>query len=549
MAKQHLVENFSKDWSEPLHINRLALNESSKIVEAGGKKYPITEGFEVPTWRLGVKNLNGRIYSKSLGEKVVRENKNLVTVNLADHPTTEGSVKDIWSVSKNPHIREGIMYVDMYPVDEAFEKKLNKMLELGAGLGVSSSCYGDIDESTSEVIEEGFEVERFADWVLSPSFQVYVTNDCRLNNESVETDKESIKENLTISNMPDIKEQVNMSDKLKESLEKATRLNLVKIIEDADKKETIVERLSALEEALSYTADDFLSDMKKNLEEKITKIKEESLVLAEKGKTVETLNEGILLKESEKVALNEKITSLENDKVILEGEKSALQKKLDESCKLLDEAKKYSDNAVELLESSDAEVGSKFSAKEYIQVLESAEKYSMQATTLQEKVDSLSVQLSEAKERNRAYKEKNTALELRVKELREAINDYTKEIEDDVMNEEDGIDYNQDSDEFDYGNFTDVAPEDELELDVGNDDDVEDYYDDLVTGDPRYESIKVDILKCKTVFEAQKTVLRLKPLIEKLSGKKKSTSIFEDAKQGYSYVESDVKNIRPKGWL
>ena len=53
--KQKLTENFSKDWNEPLHIRKLNLNESVKIVEANGKKYNVREGFEVPVWRLDKK--------------------------------------------------------------------------------------------------------------------------------------------------------------------------------------------------------------------------------------------------------------------------------------------------------------------------------------------------------------------------------------------------------------------------------------------------------------------------------------------------------------
>ncbi len=138
--KQKLTENFSRDWKEPLSIRKLNLNESEKIVEANGKKFNVREGYEVPVWRLDKKNLNNRVYSRSLGEKVCKEFGNLVTVNLADHPEgdDDGSVKDIVGVSKNPHIRDGILYVDAYPVDEACAAKLERMVELGAGRGVSS---------------------------------------------------------------------------------------------------------------------------------------------------------------------------------------------------------------------------------------------------------------------------------------------------------------------------------------------------------------------------------------------------------------------------
>ena len=52
-----------------------------KIVEANGKKYNVREGFEVPVWRLDKKNLNNRVYSRRLGEKVAKEYKDLVIRN------------------------------------------------------------------------------------------------------------------------------------------------------------------------------------------------------------------------------------------------------------------------------------------------------------------------------------------------------------------------------------------------------------------------------------------------------------------------------------
>ena len=71
-------------------------------------------------------------------------------------------------------------------------------------------AYGDVDGS-GNVLEEDFEVTRFFDWVLSPSYEVYVTQ---------ESFKENIQESLTINKEP-IKESKNMPEnKVNELLEK-----------------------------------------------------------------------------------------------------------------------------------------------------------------------------------------------------------------------------------------------------------------------------------------------------------------------------------------
>ena len=537
--KQKLVENFSKDWNEPLHIRKLNLNESVKIVEANGKKYNVREGFEVPVWRLDKKNLNNRIYSRKLGEKVVKEFKELVTVNLADHPEgdSDGSVKDILAVSKNPHIRDGILYVDAYPVDEAFANKLERIIELGGGLGVSSSCYGDVD-GNGNVLEEDFEVTRFFDWVLSPSYEVYVTQ---------ESFKENIQESLTINKEP-IKESKNMPEnKVNELLEKTTRLNILKIVEDADKIEKISDKLTALEEALSYVSDDFLADLHSTISEKIESLKKESLELAEKGKLTEKLNEEIQLKESEKVPLQEQITSLQE-------EKKSLEEKLQTAENLINELKEHSQKAEQLLEASDAEAGSRFTAKEYLELAERLSEAEEKIANFEEESCSNKKESEDLEKENDELKEKVSRLISKIKTLREknssleeALNDYTKEVEDGLMNEEDEDMYNQD--DFDYDNF--IEPEisnieNDLELDIQQDE-VEDYYDDLVAEEPRYESFKSVIMSCKTLIEAQRTALRLRTAIDKMPSTSKRRVQVKESKSLNEGI--DLSNVIRQGWV
>lgn len=534
--KQKLTENFSRDWKEPLTIRKLNLNESQKIVEANGKKFNVREGYEVPVWRLGKKNLNQRTYTESLGRKVESEFKNLVTVNLADHPEgdSDGSVKDILGVSKNPHIRDGILYVDAYPVDEAFAQKLERMVELGAGLGVSSSCLGDVDNN-GFVLEEDFEVCRWFDYVTAPSYEVFVTQ---------ESFKENINESVTIDIEQPIKESKNMpGDKVSMLLEKTTRLNISKLIEDAEKIEKISDKIIALEEALSYTTDEFLPDVKKSISEKIENLKKESFDLAEKGKLVEKLNEDIQLKESEKGPLTEKIA-------VLESEKKSLEEKLEKATAMLDELKEHANKAEQLLEAADAEAGSRFTAKEYLEIAEKLSEAEDKSEEVCKEKEEIEKENGEMKERISRLIKKIKALREKNEKLQEAVNDYEQEVEDGLMNEEEvPNDVYENGEEFDYDNYLEPEIsniEDELELDI-QDDQVEDYYDDLVAEEPRYESFKKVICSCKTLLEAQRTALRLRSAIEKMPSTSKKRVQVKESKSLNEGI--DVSNVIRQGWV
>lgn len=544
MAKQRLTETFSKDWKEPLSIKRLLLQESTKIVEANGKKYSVSEGFEVPVWRLGKKNLNGRTYNESLGQRMTKEFKEAITANLADHPNEDGSVNDILSVSKNPHIKEGILYVDSYIVDENFEKKLNKMIEAGYGLGVSSSVLGEVSDNGT-VIDESVELERWFDWVLSPSYEVYVTEDCRISKEEdgdkKEIKNESIKENLTINN---IKETNNfMSDKLKEMTEKNMRLNLNTILEHAENKTTITEKLAAFDEALTYTSEDFLPDVRSQILEKIEAIKKDSLMLAEQAKELPVLQEKVSTSEAEKTSIQEKYS-------ILEKEKNELNEKYELATKLLDETKEYAQKAESLLELANAEKGSRFTADEYHSLLLKYEEVSDNYEKLLVEKEELDTKLSKIV---KSYENKLNNLESEKEQLTEALADYTKDVEDGLMNEqvpEENNDYMMsDGETFDYSEYGQGVDDVDSDLDI-YDSEVEDYYESLLDENPNYKVIKEDILKCKTLMEAQRTALRLSNLVEKSSGTQiKRPSAFTDTRLKESSKEPDVKNLKRKGWL
>ncbi len=187
MARKRLVEDFVKDWArKTLPLKRLRLKEN--IIFEGDKK--ASTGYEVPIWVLNKKNLNGRTYSTRLAEKVVRDSPK--TYVLKDHPEDDGSVDRIVAIAENPHIREGILYCNAYLVDSAFEKKLERILERGLGLGVSSSAYGDVDDTGNVLLEE-FEIDRLFDFVISPSFTVYLTKEGQITeSENINIEEENI---------------------------------------------------------------------------------------------------------------------------------------------------------------------------------------------------------------------------------------------------------------------------------------------------------------------------------------------------------------------
>ena len=154
MALQKLVENFARDWNEnKLPIRKMALNESTKKILIENSEKQILEGYIVPIWKLDTENLNGRIYPSKLGERIVKESP--TTLMLADHPeNSDGSVKDIIGVTKSPFIQDKVLYAECYIVDQEFKEKLDKLISLGSGVGLSSSGLGSLDENNTVIAED-----------------------------------------------------------------------------------------------------------------------------------------------------------------------------------------------------------------------------------------------------------------------------------------------------------------------------------------------------------------------------------------------------------
>jgi len=257
-----LVENFSayKDI-----IKELPLTEASITEKDTGKKYETKKKFRVDISRF-TENLNKRIYSKGLWENVIKSQKHIWegSFALADHPTDEGSFKDVMGVWSNLHINED---TDTVRADITFVgpygAKALEILEAGGKIGFSSSGFGDLKEDGKTVDESTYQIERIADCVLNPSQQVYGTI------------KDVIEEkttNYSSTIKEDTKEHIKMSsNKLSKFEERKFRESINFYFAEALKEDKTSDiRLKELNELMTYFDEgDNYTDLKEMVEKEI----------------------------------------------------------------------------------------------------------------------------------------------------------------------------------------------------------------------------------------------------------------------------------------
>ena len=127
-------------------------------------------------WKLGEMNLNGRIYSRPLGERIVAEGKVTVAYDGHDVNWVTGEEYGIAkAVCSNPRIEGNELRVDIDFVDQEYEKLLELLVEKGVAIGVSSVGYGELDPMSNVIIPESYELVRYLDFVTMPAGEVYAT--------------------------------------------------------------------------------------------------------------------------------------------------------------------------------------------------------------------------------------------------------------------------------------------------------------------------------------------------------------------------------------
>ena len=124
-----------------------------------------------PVWQLDKLNLNGRLYSTKLAQRIVAE---AAKTGVCDghYPSEHAEYDNFKAIAKNPRIEGGQLWVDIYFVDKEYQNKIASLAENGLAIGVSSVGYGETDVD-GVVNADTYRLVRYLDFVTSPAGEVY----------------------------------------------------------------------------------------------------------------------------------------------------------------------------------------------------------------------------------------------------------------------------------------------------------------------------------------------------------------------------------------
>lgn len=483
----HEKIQFNQDSIEKLPV-------SEKLTEAvNGSDLPVYGAYEIKIWNEG-KNLNKRNYHRVI-DQVIKENK--VTLGFVNHPKEgEEDPARIYSVQKNPKRKNGWLVVEMYLVGD-YGKLAESVLRVGGPLCVSSSALGDVDPQTGDVIPgDNFILERYGDWVWGPSNGAYqflddiviASKDQLPENIQIEQDinriKEQEEEKVTIYK-DNNKGEDSMSDKL---METNLTWNIRALLKECESLPTLAEQKILLETALD--AAQHLTDktLYEEISNKIKDNKEQTEKLAEKGKTVDSLQEQIVAKEAEVTSLKEKATKLEEEKVALKQEHDTLIKMYeDKQFEASDTEKKVIEQLNETIKLMKARTS--FLKKKIDFLTEKRDYFEALSNT---KVDA--EYIVKAKQESIELQKKNKLLEKKIKFAK--ILSEKKEVPEEKVEEK-------------------VVEKIEEIAFVSKD--VQEYFNRILEKDSSVKDIEKEYAACKTLREAQ--ILRMHTKANKLSEK------------------------------
>lgn len=288
---ERFVESFS-------FSNKLIKKADSVVLKESLNKIPqriresldsdVPEGYWVPISHYGnYENGNGRIYNTELWENVIDGQRDTYVGSpmLCDHPEgdKDGNPRDICGVwldckmGKPNHDGVGIVYGLLIPSGRLGED-LKDHLKKGLKVGTSSSGFGKLLSDNKTVDPETYQIERLADFVLTPSQGTYFSW-----NESTSEVEDNIHESLenndtsiTESNINTVVKENTVKDSVKFTKleEKKFRRDMESFLKEAESIKDPQERLKELKEIRSYLEEGICPDLKDRIEEKINKEEE-----------------------------------------------------------------------------------------------------------------------------------------------------------------------------------------------------------------------------------------------------------------------------------
>ncbi len=336
MSKENLIES--------------SVKESESIIEAGGETYPVKNRYLMKVWKQNENNKNGRRYDKVL-ESIL--NACPVTLGLADHPEgdKDGNPKDIWAVQKSPQMREGWLCVEVIPVG-SYGALAEEVMSNGGFISISSSAIGQVDYE-GFVVNDGFVLERYGDWVMNPSNGVkHFETEAKINettpskkdvtiyniDNSLEG-KECTEEKKVMINDKVLEKslEANIKTLLKEGLSiedpharvKFLREDVITSFTDSDSASLIAlkERVNNGIDAAEKEAEDQISSLKNSVADS-EKLKESNESFSDVIQKQKAIIEGLKKKlEISNTLAEKKVENLEKKKEILERDSQELMHK------------------------------------------------------------------------------------------------------------------------------------------------------------------------------------------------------------------------------
>jgi len=137
---------------------------------------PSSDFWTAEVWRLDKVNLNGRVYTRSLAERVVRDGYKTMAYDGHDADFQSGhDFAPAVAYCDNPRIEGDALVVDIHFLesqkDSASVRNIRELYKAGLPIGVSSVGYGSIDQDG--VVQDDYEVVRYLDFVAQPAGLVY----------------------------------------------------------------------------------------------------------------------------------------------------------------------------------------------------------------------------------------------------------------------------------------------------------------------------------------------------------------------------------------
>jgi len=526
-----LVENFI--IRSPLREIR-KVQESMRMVEVevDGKKISAQciAAFTFPISRPGKKNLNNRIYPYALWDKLIREKQGERRFGVCDHPADDseqpdGSVLKIFCVWRNMRYSEDkkLVIMDCYVFGDNGQLFVDAIRADGLP-GFSSVGFGDFLEDGITIDPETYQLDRPADWVMNPSYEVFgsIEDEIVLPDDSEEghriehtdgpprtTESEPSRKRLT---------EERAMDKM---AEQSYRLQLKGLRKEADGQPDVFGKLSAYKNILPFVESESFAQDRTEISEAIVGFEKEIMELAKKGLQLDGLKE-----EGGKTLLD--LDSLRVKYEELVKANADLTKKLELATNLADGLKLYAQKLKELKDNAETELDTRFTATEYNEVQAYAEKLAEENAALKK--------AKPVKEGTQFLGGQKPRVMLvgQHRRAETSLGDFPPPVEPEDEIEDAPLEDEEPVEEADHP-LPDYSDEHGIHGDLQVDTRpqvisepeepqpvplVADYVEDLISRNPRVENIRKELLACRGIAEAQRRYAQLKDLIDTAAPKK-----------------------------